>query len=163
MLHKEQIDKILEPTIEGLGFEYICSEIANVHITSPKAKHKASCILRLYIDKPGGITLDDCTSVSKHVNRVLDVEGGMDTKYNLEVSSPGLDRPLVKLSHFEQFKGKKVKIKLNLPVNDKRNLTGFIKEVKENTIVIQDLDFPEVQYDITLGNIGKANLVPEWN
>lgn len=159
MLLKEQIDKILEPTIEGLGFEYVCSEIANTNTTS---KNKSVCILRLYIDKPDGITLDDCTNVSRHVNRVLDVEGDIGIKYNLEVSSPGFNRPLVKLAHFERFVGKKVKVKLGLPVGDKRNITGFIKGVQDNIVVVQDADFPDLDYDINLENISKANLVHEW-
>jgi ribosome maturation factor RimP len=157
MFSKNEIDKILEPTIEGLGYEYVCSELSNN-------------ILRIYVDKNNGITLDDCTTISRHVNRLLDVETNVASKYSLEVSSPGAARPLVKLQHFERFVGEKVKIKLNMSVENpqtgvkQKNIVGFIKEVTNNKdVVVSNVDFPEQVYIIAFDNIGKANIVPEWN
>ncbi len=168
MLNKEQIDKLLEPTIEGLGFEFVCSEIANTNV-SADSKSKSRSILRIYIDSEDGVTLDDCAVVSRHVDRVLDVEADIDTKYNLEVSSPGLDRPLIKVAHFERFIGRRAKIKLNIVIEDqishtmRKNIVGDIKEVKNNMVVVGDVDFPEISYIIDINNISKANLVPEWD
>lgn len=164
MFNKNEIDRILEPTVEGLGYEYICSELSNN-------------ILRIYVDKINGITLDDCTTISKHINRLLDVESSVaagvasvTSKYNLEVSSPGAARPLVKLQHFERFIGNKVKIKLNVPIDSpsgdskQKNVVGFIKEVTNNNdVVISNVDFPDQVYVIALDNIGKANIVPDWD
>jgi len=188
MLSKQQAEKILEPTIAGLGYEFVFCEILN-----HKSGKKSTNILRVFIDKApnstdnrldadgnqrGGVTLGDCQTVNKHINKVLTVEFedkglGEDfaNNYNIEVSSPGLDRPLVKFAHFARFIGKKVKIKLNMGFENtetgvfQRNIVGFIKSIKEdeNIVVISDLDNSDELYDIEIDNINKANLVPQWD
>jgi ribosome maturation factor RimP len=177
MLSKQQIDNILESTIQGLGLEYICSELASVG-----SGKKSSAVIRIFIDKsPSGVTLSDCEEVSRQVSRVLDVEtsaaqnassvntvntNSITSRYSLEVSSPGIDRPLVKLEHFKRFVGKKAKIKLSIGINSnnviQRNIVGYIKDVTNDQVVIESLDSKELVYSIELSNIYKANLVPEW-
>lgn len=164
MLNKEQIDNILEPTIEGLGFEFVCSEVAN------SGSAKFGGILRVFIDSEQGVTLDDCTKVTRQLGRVLDVESDITSKYSLEISSPGLDRPLVKPQHFKKHIGSKVKVKLNIPKDfsgrgsKQKNVVGLIQELAEDSIlVVKDLDHEDLSYKIELDNIMKANLVPEWD
>lgn len=163
MLNKNEVDKILEPAIEGLGYEYICCEVSN------SGSAKFGGILRIFIDSENGITLDDCTKVNQHINRLLDVElSDITSKYSMEISSPGLDRPLVKLDHFKKYIGKKVKIKLNMAVDFKntgdmqKNVVGCIDSIENNNIIIKDLDDKNLIYSIELDNINKANLVPQW-
>ena len=165
MLNKERLDQILEPTIEGLGFEFILLEISNNNSSS-----KGSAILRIYVDKEGGINLDDCYKISKHINRVLDVEEGISGKYSLEVSSPGAERPLVKPKHFQSFIGKKVRIKLNMPIEDEKTgikqkkVIGYLKNITDdNTIVVSSFETENLDYHIAFENISKANIVPEWS
>ena len=93
---------VLEPTIDRLGCEL-------VYVTLVESKTR---VLRVFIDAPGGITLDDCERVSRRVSDVLDVENVIEGEYNLEVSSPGINRPLVKHEHFEQVRGKEVFIQM---------------------------------------------------
>ena len=180
MLNKQKIDEVLEPTITGLGYEYICSELANF-----SSGNKSGGVLRIFIDKLDsqatdnngqptnvGVTLDDCRLVSKHLSRLLEVETGIASKFSLEVSSPGLARPLVKLEHFKKFIGKKVKIKLHTALSNKltgelqRNVAGSIKEVTEDGQIIilgdEKLNKENIIYHIELINIDKANLVPQW-
>ncbi len=172
MLSKQQIDEILEPTITGLGFEYVCSELASMGNSK-----RSGIIVRIFIDKIAaesegqaktGVTLDDCTVVSQHVSRVLDVEAqannSSETKINLEVSSPGLDRPLIKIDHFKRFINKKVKVRLNTPINsNQRNVIGYIREILDDKqIKIESIDSKDVVYNIEFDNINKANIVPEW-
>lgn len=173
MLSKQQIDEIIEPTIEGLGFEFVCSELVNT------GNKKTGTVVRIYIDKTydevqieagakNGVTLDDCTTVSQQVSRVLHVESEAQNSsidnISLEVSSPGLDRPLVKLSHYKRFIGKKVKIKLNSPINtNQRNVVGLIKSVSDDgKIDLESVDSQEIIYKIDFDNINKANIVPQW-
>ncbi|MBP9721802.1 MAG: ribosome maturation factor RimP [Gammaproteobacteria bacterium] len=186
MLSKTQIDNILQSTIESLGFEYICSELANTG-------KKGGAVIRIFIDSMAGtgITLGDCELVNKQVSRVLDVEtsavnapnavnglgsatSNFSLNFSLEVSSPGLDRPLVKLEHFKRFINKKVKIKLHTGVNNhisttpQKNIVGYIKDVVPEgshgllgTVIVSSAD-SDIIFELDLDNIHKANLVPEW-
>ncbi len=126
-------------------------------------KEGSSWVIRIFIDKPEGISLDDCTSVSRGLSPILDEldkELNLPDNYSLEVSSPGLDRPLVKLSDFERFKGNDVKIVLKKPqknIDDKRiRYKGILKGVVENSVLLQ-LDESEVL--ISFGLIEKANII----
>lgn len=119
-----------------------------------------------------GVTLDDCRLVSKHLSRMLEVETDIASKFSLEISSPGLARPLVKLEHFKKFIGKKVKIKLHTALSNQstgelqRNIAGCINQVTEDgqIIILSDekLNKENIIYHIELTNIDKANLVPQW-
>jgi len=115
--------------------------------------------LRVFIDKAGGITVDDCAAVSNHLSRVFMVEN-IDYK-NLEISSPGLDRPLKKAADFIRFAGSQIKLKTRLPVDGQKNFIGRIETFNDNTQTLT-LSFDGKTAEIELGNIDKARLKPEF-
>jgi ribosome maturation factor RimP len=136
---------LLEPTLKGLGYELVDLEISN-----------RGRLLRVFIDKPDGITLDDCTLVSNHLSRLLAVE--LDYDYDrLEISSPGLDRPLRKESDFRRFEGEMAQIKLRVPQNGRRNFAGILRGV-ENGVLQLEVDGALISME--LANLDKARLVP---
>ena len=113
-------------------------------------------ILRIYIDKPGGVTLDDCVGISRQAGDILDVSFENDVPYNLEVSSPGFDRPLVKLKDFERFKGKQVKIRTDQPLNGQKNFKGTLLGISDDHVNVS-MDNKTVK--IPFKEIIKARLV----
>jgi ribosome maturation factor RimP len=94
-------------------------------------------VLRLYVDKPGGIMLDDCSAVSSQLGDILDLKLDIDDPYTLEISSPGLNRPVSKLSDFEKFKGKLAKIKIARPINGQKNFKGILAGVNGSDIQLK--------------------------
>lgn len=116
--------------------------------------------LRVFIDKPGGVTLDDCKLVSDELSNSLDREDPIEQSYFLEVSSPGVERPLKKEADFERFKGHKVKIKTYTPVEGKKVFEGILKEFSEGNINIEIKEGKSflIPYD----KVAKANLVFEF-
>ncbi len=114
-------------------------------------------LLRLYIDHEDGITLADCERVSHQVSGILDVEDPIPGEYLLEVSSPGLDRPLVKREHFERFIGSVVRLQLHRPLNGRRRFKGKLLAVTEEDITVEDSG---EHYTLPLGAIERARLVP---
>ena len=136
----------LESTLAGLGYELVDFE------RSGKGR-----LLRVYIDKSGGINVDDCAAVSNHLSRVLAVEG---VDYDrLEVSSPGLDRPLKKEQDFVRYAGHRARIKLRVPIAGQRNFIGVLRETHAGKVEIE-VDGKTVSLD--LGNLDKARLVPAF-
>lgn len=136
---------LFEPSVEGLGYELVDVELAGP-------------VLRVYIDSHGGINLKDCERVSRQLSAVLDVEDPIPGPYTLEVSSPGLDRPLVKREDFERFTGSLIKVKLAEPVQGRKNLSGRLTAVADERVVLAtDTDTYELAFD----NIDRARLVPE--
>ena len=117
--------------------------------------------LRLYIDKPGGVSLDDCTAVSRSVSAALDVEDPLQGAYDLEVSSPGLDRPLRTPEHFQKFAGEKARLKTYGPLPECENRKTFVGTLKgfENDAVVIDVDGK--LFSVPLAQVSKANLVAE--
>jgi ribosome maturation factor RimP len=115
------LQHLLESTLAGLGYEFVDLE------RSGKGK-----LLRVYIDKPGGIHVEDCAAVSNHLSRVLVVEG-VDYE-RLEISSPGLDRLLRKEQDFVRFAGYKARIKLRVPVEGQRNFVGVLRETRAGKV-----------------------------
>ena len=114
-------------------------------------------LVRVFIDKPGGINLDDCATVSNHLTRVLTVE---NVSYErLEVSSPGLDRPLKKERDFERFAGQTVRVKLRVPQAGQRNFTGVLRDTRAGKVELE-VEGKPVQFD--LANLDKARLVPDF-
>jgi ribosome maturation factor RimP len=91
-------------------------------------------VLRVYIDSEEGITLDDCSNVSYQVSAMLDVDDPIDGYYNLEISSPGLDRPLFELAQYRKFIGNRIKVRMHSPVNNQRNFVGVLQQVDETDI-----------------------------
>ena len=138
------LERLLESTLAGLGYEFVSLE------RSGKGK-----LMRIYIDKPGGITVDDCAKVSNHLSRVFAVE---DIDYDrLEISSPGLDRVLRKEQDFVRFAGHKARIKLRVPMDGQRNFVGILRDTREGRVEIE-VDGEVLSLD--LANLDKARLVP---
>ncbi len=142
---REALLNILEPAIEGLGYEVVELEFH-------------SGIVRVFIDRPEGVTLDDCERVSRQVSGLLDVEDPIPGAYTLEVSSPGLDRPLRKTADFGRFAGQRARIELSLPLNGRRRFSGTLRGVERDEVLIE-LD--GTLFRLPLAQIGKAHLVPE--
>ena len=147
----EQARRIVERVAASEGFELVDVELRG---RGPGA------VLRIFLDKPGGITLEDCQSVSRQVGTILDVEAVMSARYTLEVSSPGLDRRLNKPSDFERFTGRKVKLLLKQLESRRRRLQGLLLGVDDGQVKIQtDSGGAE---RIPFEQIERANLVPEF-
>ena len=150
--YRADLQALLAPTVEGMGFELVGVEYA--------AAGRGS-LLRLYIDSAAGIDVDDCAEVSHQVSGVLDVEDPIKQEYRLEVSSPGLDRPLFVREHFERFAGRRARIKLRSPVEEGRGrkLTVELGGVDGDSLkVISD----KGEFLVPLQQIHSARLVPEF-
>ena len=145
-----ELRSLLEPVVERLGYEL-------VHVTLGGSKTRA---LRMFIDAPGGITVDDCERVSRRVSDVLDVEDMVEGEYTLEVSSPGQDRPLVKQEHFEQAQGKDVSIRMQSLHLGRRKFRGSLLEVRSNAVLVEVDGKP---YELLYSEMQRANLVSEFD
>ncbi|UCE54491.1 MAG: ribosome maturation factor RimP [Desulfobacterales bacterium] len=142
-----QAAALAEPVCDSEGIEL-------VHIEYQR--EPGGWILRLYIDKPGGVTLDDCVNVSHQMNDLLDVYLDDIAPYNLEVTSPGLDRPLAKRQDFEKFKGNLVKIKTVRPFDGQKNFSGVLMGISGEQVKLM---VGEETVNISLNDISKARLV----
>lgn len=148
---EQRLTEMLEPTVESLSFELLGVEFVRA------GKHST---LRLFIDHADGINVDHCAEVSRQVSAILDVEDPISTEYNLEVSSPGLDRPLFKLSHFENVIGQDVTVKLNVPYEGRRNFKGPLVAVEDDGYVVVQVDAE--QFALPIEMVAKANVVPKF-
>jgi ribosome maturation factor RimP len=147
----EKLKQLVRQEVELLGYELVGVEFTG--------QGKGAAVLRIYIDHEDGITLDDCAEVSHQVSGVLDVEDPIKENYRLEVSSPGLDRPLFELAHFERFKGSKVRIKTRTRIDSRHRFTGMLTGVEENQVLIEE---DGACYRISFEEIDSARLVPEF-
>jgi ribosome maturation factor RimP len=149
MLIEEKVNKLISDSIKDLGYD-----IVRVKYCSGK-----NSTLQIMLDRLDGqeVTINDCSKVSKIVSTILDVEAPINEGYNLEISSPGIDRPLVKLEDFIKFKGKKVKVILKYPQEDIRKFKGEILNIEENTIILKLQTGVELKIDYS--NIDSANLI----
>ena len=148
---EKKLHDMFEPVIESMNYELVGVELAG----SGKGT-----VLRIYIDAEQGITVDDCQAVSYQVSGILDVEDPIHGHYTLEVSSPGLDRPLVKPEHFRQFTGELVKIRSTEPVLGRKNFKGILESFDGvNLFVVVDNEIYEIPFSI----VEKANLVPVFD
>ena len=137
--------KLVETTVVGLGYELVDFE------------RSGRGMLRVFIDKPDGISVEDCQTVSNQLTRLFLVE---NVDYDrLEVSSPGLDRPLKKEADFVRFAGEKVQLKLRMPLAGRKNFVGVIGAVDSGVL---KLDVEGSQVEIDLSNLDKARLVPTF-
>ncbi|AMO36780.1 ribosome maturation factor RimP [Thauera humireducens] len=140
------IENLIEQVVTGLGYELVDIEF------SPRGR-----LLRVFLDIERGITVDDCATVSNQLQRVFEVE---NVDYDrLEVSSPGLDRPLKKLADFERYAGEDVQIRLSLPVNNQRNFAGVLGGVRDGAVVITTEKGEQL---LPFEDIEKARLVPKF-
>ena len=147
---EQNLQEMLQGTVEDLGCELwgIECQRAGRFMT-----------VRLFIDKEGGVTVDDCADVSRQVSAILDVEDPIADKYNLEVSSPGLDRPLFTLPQFERYIGQDIAVNLRIPVMERRKWQGKLERI-ENDMVTLIVDGQEQV--LVFGNIQKANVVAKF-
>lgn len=140
---------LLGPLTRAMGYEMLGIE------QLVQGRHS---VIRIYIDKASGITLTDCEKVSEQVTGVLDVEDPIRGSYNLEVSSPGLDRPLFTLEHFKRHLGAQARVQLRSKLEGRRKLAGRIEAVEGETIVVNE---DGVDYRVPAELIERARLVPE--
>ena len=137
------VAKLVDTTLTGMGYELVDLEVSG------------RGLMRVFMDKPEGISVEDCERVSNQLVRLFTVEGVAYER--LEISSPGLDRVLKKESDFVRFAGQKAKLKLRMPVNGSKNFVGVIGELKDG---ILQLDLEGSSVSIELSNIDKARIVP---
>jgi len=138
------LQSLIEPTLAGMGYELVALE------------RVGRGLLRLYIDQPAGITLDDCARVSNQLTRLFTVE---DVDYDrLEVSSPGLDRPLVKAADFARFSGQRAQIRVHAPIDGRKRFTGLLRGLEDEVL---KLETEGVEMRIPLTEVDSARLAPE--
>ncbi|EDJ91179.1 ribosome maturation factor RimP [Haemophilus influenzae] len=147
---EQNLQEMLQDAVEDLGCELWGIECQRVgrFIT-----------VRLFIDKDGGVTVDDCADVSRQVSAILDVEDPIADKYNLEVSSPGLDRPLFTLPQFERYIGQDIAVHLRIPVMERRKWQGKLERIEKDMITLIVDDQEQI---LVFGNIQKANVVAKF-
>jgi ribosome maturation factor RimP len=147
----KQVSDLIEPILDEIGFELIDVEYLS---------EQGRWVLRIYIDKEGGITVDDCATVSRELGDLIDIKNIIEHVYVLEVSSPGLNRPLKKETDFIRVIGKKIKIKTKTPIEERRNFMGCLKDYKEHTIFIET---EGGLITLAWSDVEKANLVYEFD
>jgi len=138
---------MLRPAVEEVGKELLGIEFISA------GQHS---VLRVFIDHENGIDVDDCAEVSRQVGALLDVEDPISTEYSLEVSSPGLDRPLFTLAQYQAVIGETVNVKLSIPLNGRRKFKGILESIENDTLIVM-LDGQD--YELVISNIDKGNLV----
>ncbi|MCW8090246.1 ribosome maturation factor RimP [Alteromonas sp. ASW11-130] len=148
---EDKLTEMLEPGVEALGFELVGVEFVRA------GKHS---ILRVFIDHENGITVDDCADVSHQASAILDVEDPINTEYNLEVSSPGMDRPLFKEKHYVASIGEVVQVRTRMPVDNRRNFKGKLLACENGNVSIE---VDGQQFQLAVANIEKGNVVPTFD
>ncbi|AKH22139.1 hypothetical protein AAY24_08185 [Sedimenticola thiotaurini] len=147
----ESLIEIVRGAVEPLGYELVGVEYLS--------QGKGGSLLRIYIDHENGISVDDCATVSHQVSGVLDVEDPIKENYSLEVSSPGLDRPLFFEKDFVRFAGQKINVRLRTKLHDRRRFEGVLKGVQDGEVLVaMDGEVTALPLDL----IDRARLVPEF-
>ncbi|MCS5564284.1 ribosome maturation factor RimP [Marinobacter qingdaonensis] len=145
----KQLEDILRPVVEGLGYEFWGIEYRSQGHYSK---------LRVFIDNPEqGVSVDDCEKVSRQISGVMDVEDPIQTEYTLEVSSPGMDRPLFRLEQYEAFAGHRVQIRLRMAYEGRRKFEGLLKGIEGDDVVVVVDDH---EYLLPFESIERAHIVP---
>jgi ribosome maturation factor RimP len=145
------VTDLIEPILQDMGFELVDVEYVS---------QQGRWVLRLFIDKEGGVTIDDCASVSGELGDLLDVKNFVQHAYVLEVSSPGLDRPIKKEKDILLSIGKRIKVKMATPVKGRRNYTGFLRDFKDGML---QMDVDDELVSLDWRQVDKANLVYAFN
>jgi ribosome maturation factor RimP len=148
-LQKERLIQLLEPPLQALGYELVDLE----------ARVGRNGLLRVYIDRTSGVDINDCERVSRQLGAFLDVEEPLPGSYTLEVSSPGLDRPLRTATHFERFVDHRAKVRLARPLDGRKNFAGRLCGVESGDVL---LDVDGQRWRLPLAEIAAAHLVPEY-
>jgi len=149
MRRETALEALLEPAVSRLGYELVGVELLG---------RGRGMIVRLYIDREGGVSVEDCQRVSRQVSGLLDVEDPFPGPYTLEVSSPGLDRPLFKEEHFRRFAGHEVRVRTDVPLDGRRKFRGRLRGVRAGAVL---LEVDGVEVALPMERIEQARLVPE--
>jgi len=145
----EELRKLLEPTLVRQGYE----------LTDLEAKLGGKGgVIRIFIDHPDGISLEDCEKATMAVSALLDIEDPLPGHYNLEVSSPGLDRKLTKIEHFQRFAGKAVKVQMRFPMEGRKRSRGILVSSDDENIVVE---VDGQSHSLPMAAIDTARLVPD--
>lgn len=147
----EKARDLLEPVLVRDGFELVEVEWLRLG---------GRWTLRVFIDRPGGVQIDDCQAVSRTIEPILDVEDFIEPAYDLEVSSPGLDRPLWTLADCARWKGSRVTMRLERKLEGTAKLKGILEDVREDSLTVLDEDRKR-RYTVRFGDVRRARLVPE--
>lgn len=147
---ESRLEEMLTPTVEALGYQLWGIEFVKA------GKHST---LRIYIDGENGVNVEDCATTSRQVGSLLDVEDPIPAEYTLEVSSPGLDRPLFNATQYQRYIGEDAKVQLTMPVAGSRNLKGVITQVEGQMLTLK-VDGKDLT--IALDNIRKGNLIAKF-
>ena len=145
---RERLMTLIEPLLARLGYELVDLEFA---------AGRSHGVLRIFIDQPAGVGVEDCERVSREVSALMDVEDPVPTAYTLEVSSPGFDRVLRTRPHFERFVGERVHVELKVPRDGRRRYTGQLSDVVEAGI---EIEVDQQKVSVPFADIGKARLAP---
>lgn len=145
-----QLESVVEKAVAVTGFDLWGIELVRA------GQHS---ILRVYIEHPDGISVDNCAEVSRQVSAVLDVEDPITNEYTLEVSSPGLDRLLFKLEQYAAYSDHQINLKTKMPIDGRRKFKGLLKGTENDSIVIE---VDREEYVIPIKNIDKAQVVPQF-
>ena len=145
----QRLNALLRPALGVLGYELLGCQLLS---------QGSQRLLRVYIDSEEGVTMDACQAASRQIGAVLDVENPIVGRYVLEVSSPGADRPLFTLAHFERYIGRRVKLRLHHARQNRRHFTGLLTAVKQSEIV---MSIDDKVYTLPFDDIDKANLIEE--
>ncbi|HKM14483.1 MAG TPA: ribosome maturation factor RimP [Marinospirillum sp.] len=140
------LEQLIEPVVQSLGFEFWGLEF------SGRGQHT---LLRIYIESDQGISVDNCAQVSRQVSALMDVEDPIESEYTLEVSSPGMDRPLFKLDHYQRYTGHQVQLKLRLAYEGQRKFVGLLKGIEDDEIILQ---VDEDEYCFPFETIDQASI-----
>ncbi|MFA5975615.1 MAG: ribosome maturation factor RimP [Elusimicrobiota bacterium] len=146
----EQIEQLSFPVLQEHGAELVDLQFVHEH---------GHWVLRFFLDKENGITLDDCAQLSNHLGRILDATDVIQQSYSLEVSSPGLYRPLRKESDFKRYIGQRVDARVFAPLNGRRHFRGIIESAENDTVIVRDSTGEVIS--LPLAGLAKANLDPE--
>ena len=147
----DRLETLLEPTIAGLGYELLGIE---------RSRTGSGQLLRLYIDQAAGITVEDCERVSRQVNDVIEAEQAIRSEFTLEVSSPGIDRPLFTIEQHRRFIGEQVAVRLRTLVDGRRRIQGVLSEVSDTELVIDSAD---ERLRVPFREVERSKLVPDWS
>lgn len=150
MAAPDKLKALLKPLVEDLGYEFVGVE----YLPNPKNR-----LVRIYIDRDEtGIVIEDCERVSREVSAMMDVEDPVSGHYTLEVSSPGIERPLFEADHFRRFAGETARVKMYVPIEGRRKFKGAIVRADEATVVLL---VDGVECELPLGDIQRAELAPD--
>ena len=147
---KLTLDELIGPAVAALGYEFVGCEFLS------QGRHS---LVRVYIDKPEGISVDDCALASQQISAVFEVADPIKGEYNLEVSSPGMYRPIFTVEQMQAFVGQQMRIKTSEPIATRRNFCGVLLGLEGEVVLLQ---VDDKEYRIAFNKIDKAHLEPKW-